>query len=137
MSKVLKSNAIFERCLANADQDIIREVELNVSIANRICDILKRKGMTQRAFAQKLGKSESEISRWLTGTNGFTSATLSRMASALGEDIITITSDVSKEKLAAHYSTFTINLFSSINIFNTSPTPFATMTKEYCMTALS
>lgn len=37
-----------------------------------LADILREKKMTQREFASFMGKKESEISRWLTGSHGFT-----------------------------------------------------------------
>lgn len=63
------------------------EVSLNIDIANRIADILHEKKMTQREFASIMGKRESEVSRWLTGSHGFTTKTLAKMASVLGEDV--------------------------------------------------
>ncbi len=61
---------------------------MNMDIANRIADILKAKNMTQRDLAALLDKRESEISRWLTGSHGFTTKSIARISAALGEDII-------------------------------------------------
>ena len=41
------------------------QVEMAVRIANRVYDILEERNMTQRDFAQLVGKSENEVSRWL------------------------------------------------------------------------
>ena len=46
--------------------------------------------MTQRALAEKLGKKESEVSKWLTGRHNFTTKTLAHISLALGEDVITV-----------------------------------------------
>ncbi len=64
------------------------EVRLNMDSANEIADVLQAKNMTQRDLAALLDKRESEISRWLTGTHGFTTKTLARISAALGEEII-------------------------------------------------
>lgn len=86
----MKRNAIFDEYISKVPRETIEEVSLNIDIANRICDILKSRGMTQRDFAALMGKRESEISRWLSGSRGFTTATLAKMAVALGEPIIEI-----------------------------------------------
>ena len=45
--------------------------------------------MTQRELAEKVGKSEAEVSRWLTGRNGFSKTAIARLSVALGHDITT------------------------------------------------
>ena len=47
-----------------------------MGIAVKIAKALKRKGMTQKVLAEKLGKRPSEISKWLTGNHNFTHDTL-------------------------------------------------------------
>lgn len=89
----LVTNALYEECLAKVEPSLLKEVRLNVEIANRIVDILKRRGLSQRQLAQMLGKKEPEISRWLTGAKGFTTKTLARISEALGEDVISVTNE--------------------------------------------
>ena len=59
--------------------------------------MLEERGMSQRAFARALGKTETEVSRWLSGTHNLTIATIAKMAAVLGDDIITATSSVKHE----------------------------------------
>ena len=66
------------------------QMELSVAIANRIYDILEAKGMSQKDFARILGKTETEVSRWLSGTQNLTLSTISKISIALGEDIIAV-----------------------------------------------
>ena len=42
------------------------QMELSVAIANRIYGILEEKGMTQKDFAKRIGKTETEVCRWLS-----------------------------------------------------------------------
>ena len=88
----MKRDALFDECLKNVAPDIMEEVSLNIDIANRISDILRAKGITQRKFAEMMGKRESEISRWLSGTHGFTTKTLAKISAALGERIVDVPS---------------------------------------------
>lgn len=86
----MKKNALFDRCVAGVDPEVMQEVNLNIDIANRIYDILKAKNLSQRQFAALLGKRESEISRWLTGAHGFTTSTLAKIAAVLGEPLVEV-----------------------------------------------
>lgn len=85
-----KSKLFFEKYLSNVPSEVIERVGLNIDIANKIYDILKAKNMTQRRFAELMGKKESEISRWLTGSYGFTTNTLAKIATVLEEPIVEV-----------------------------------------------
>lgn len=67
-----------------------KRMELSVSIANRIYDILERKGMSQKDLARMLGKTETEVSRWLSGMHNLTIGTIAKISIALGEEVIVI-----------------------------------------------
>lgn len=85
-------NPLFRECLEAIPEERKAEFELSFAIATRIDELLKRKGMTQRELAQKLGKKESEVSKWLTGRHNFTTNTLARISLALDTPIISVTS---------------------------------------------
>lgn len=72
--------------------EVQKQVDLCVAIANRVYDLLEERGMSQRDLARALGKTETEVSRWLSGTHNLTIATIAKMAVVLGDDIITATS---------------------------------------------
>lgn len=86
----MKEDLLFNECLKNVSPEVMEEVSLNIDIANRIFGFLKEKGITQRKFAEMMGKRESEISRWLTGSHGFTTKTLAKISIVLGERIVDI-----------------------------------------------
>lgn len=65
-------------------------IRLNVSVANRIYDILEERGMSQKDFAKLMGKTEAEVSRWLSGTHNFTMETIARINYALGENVLEV-----------------------------------------------
>lgn len=77
--------------------EVQKQVDLCVAIANRVYDLLEERGMSQRDLARALGKTETEVSRWLSGTHNLTIATIAKMAAVLGDDIITATSSVRHE----------------------------------------
>ena len=86
----MKKNPLFEQCLTGVSPEVREEVRMNIDIANRIHNLLKTKKMTQREFAALMGKRESEISRWLTGSHGFTTTTLAKISAVLGEPVIEV-----------------------------------------------
>lgn len=86
----MKTNRIMDEIRETIPVEMKLQMELSVAIANRIYEILEKKGMTQRDFAQMIGKSETEVSRWLSGTHNLTLATLCKITAALGEPIITV-----------------------------------------------
>lgn len=83
-------NSLFRECLASIPEDTRAELEMSYAIAERIAEILKNRGLSQRDLAAMLGKRESEVSKWLTGRHNFTTNTIARIQQALGEDVICV-----------------------------------------------
>lgn len=68
--------------------EIEKFVNKSVEISDRIEEILKKKNISQRELADKLGKSESEISKWLSGTHNFTIKSIAKIESVLEDEIV-------------------------------------------------
>lgn len=64
-----------------------RQSSKSFDLTEAILDILEEKGMSQKDLADRLGKSESEISKWMKGVHNFTLETISKIEEALGQDI--------------------------------------------------
>ena len=84
----MKTNAIMNSIRSEMSPEMKKQMELSVSIANRIYDILEQKGLSQKQFAAMVGKTETEVSRWLSGTHNMTVATIAKISTALGCEII-------------------------------------------------
>lgn len=84
-------NPLMEEIRKNTPPEVNKQVDLQVMIANRVYDLLEEKGWSQKDLAERLGKSETEVSRWLCGTHNITMATLAKLAVALDDDIIVAT----------------------------------------------
>lgn len=87
----MKTNSLLDSIRENTSEDVKKRVDMCVSISNRIYELLETQGLSQRDFARKLGKTETEVSRWLSGTHNLTIATIAKMAVVLGDDIIITT----------------------------------------------
>ena len=86
----MKTNRILDEIRSTMSPEMKMQVDFSVAIANRIYDILESKGLSQKDFSRMIGKTETEVSRWLSGTHNFTLATLCKISAALNEDIIKV-----------------------------------------------
>lgn len=83
----------FDQKLREVPEAILEETRLSAGIICRIDEILKKKEISQRELARRLGKSEAVVSRWTTGFPNLTLRSIAQLSAALGEPIISITED--------------------------------------------
>ena len=81
----------FKEKMAAVSPEIMLEIQLSAAIIARIDAILKKKGMTQRELARKLGRSEAVVSRWTTSFPNLTLKSIAEISTALGEPLIQVT----------------------------------------------
>ena len=84
------TNELFRQCLSAIPQEQRAEFDLSYGIAERLDAILKKKGITQHELACRLGKRDSEVSKWLTGRHNFTTSTIVRIEQAIADKFIQI-----------------------------------------------
>jgi transcriptional regulator with XRE-family HTH domain len=60
----------------------------SLDIIDQIHFLLQEKGWTQKDLAQALGKSESEISKWLSAGHNLTIKTVAKIEAELGTDVL-------------------------------------------------
>jgi transcriptional regulator with XRE-family HTH domain len=80
----------FDEILARTNDSTKQEVAKNVAIAVRIIKILQAQGKTRRDLARLLNKSESEITRWLSGFHNLELKTIYKIEKALGVEVISV-----------------------------------------------
>ena len=86
----MKRSNVLEERRKRVNPEIRQSVALSFRIVDRIHEILEEKGLKQKDLAQRLGKSEAEISKWMRGTHNFTIDTLVSIEDALDAPIIQI-----------------------------------------------
>ncbi len=69
-------------------EDIERFVDKNLDICEQVYALLRERGWTQKELAKVLGKTESEVSKWLSGTHNLTLRSIAKLEAALEADII-------------------------------------------------
>lgn len=97
----MSNRGIITKALKNRKPESKRYIDLTVDIATHIQDVLDAKGWTQKDLAEKMGRQNSEISKWLTGTHNFTLKTLAKIESVIGEEVV-----FSKKQAVNRYSPF-------------------------------
>ncbi len=63
-------------------------VDRSLDIAHHIFELMEQKGLKQKDLAEKLGKSEAEVSKWLAGMHNYTLRSLAKLEAALGSAVI-------------------------------------------------
>ncbi len=87
----MKTTAVlFEECLAQVPKDVKLELDMSFALADKIDAELKKKNISQKDLARRMGKTEAEVSRWLGGTHNFTLRTIAKISEALGVKLISI-----------------------------------------------
>ena len=85
-----RNNIISDWLEKNSNPEIDKLVEINLAIANKIHELLKERGLKPADLARMLDKKPSEISKWSTGMHTFTTKTIAKIGTVLGNDIIHI-----------------------------------------------
>lgn len=91
----MKKNILLEERRRMISKEISDFVDKSFGIVDRIHEILRLKNLEQKDLASLLGKSESEISKWMTGAHNFTIKTISKIEKVLDAPILKV---VKKEK---------------------------------------
>ena len=86
----MKTNRIMDDIRGTIPPEMKLQMELSVAIANRIYEILEARGMSQKDFAKLMGKIETEVSRWLSGTHNLTMATICKISAALDAEVVKV-----------------------------------------------
>jgi ribosome-binding protein aMBF1 (putative translation factor) len=98
-TRLMKTNRIMDDIRGSISPEMKLQMEMSVAIANRIYEILEAKGMTQKDLAKRLGKTETEVSRWLSGTHNLTLSTICKISAALEEEIVSVPHQVLEPEL--------------------------------------
>lgn len=80
----------FTDAIKSIPPEIQKQVDMSMAVSDAIAYVLSKRSLTQKDFAKMMGKTETEISRWLAGRHNFTLATLAKISTVLGVDLIKV-----------------------------------------------
>ncbi|MDX1905718.1 MAG: helix-turn-helix transcriptional regulator [Bacteroidia bacterium] len=86
---------LFDEVASQTPPHVQYFVDMSFDISDRIQNLLEAKGMQQKDLALALGKQESEVSKWLSGTHNFTLKTLAKITSILQADLVKVVNQAS------------------------------------------
>lgn len=84
-----KAQSEFEKLLSKTPKDVEKFVDLSFDIVDEVDNELLKIGKNRSYLASLLDKSESEISKILSGMHNSTVKSVSKIAAALNTDILT------------------------------------------------
>jgi len=84
--------------LKEIDPEVEKRIEFRMQLAAKIDKARIKMGLSKKQFAEKLSKSPSEISKWLSGTHNFTSDTIFVIQRLLKVELINV-EDRPKEEI--------------------------------------
>lgn len=64
---------------------------LALDLAEHVTQLLRERGKSRRWLAQRLKKTDSELSKWLSGTHNLTLDSIAKLSDALDEDLLVST----------------------------------------------
>ena len=83
-----KATGILAEMIAGVDRMNLVKTRNKMLLAAKIADAIKSKGLSQKTVAMQMGKTDSEISEWLSGDRNFTVDTLAEIEEYLGIHLI-------------------------------------------------
>ena len=78
----------YKEMVAEIPADVKIELDLSFAIADRIDELIKKRGLTKKEFADAIGKRPSEVTKWLSGQHNFTIRTLAMLSAYFNEALV-------------------------------------------------
>lgn len=88
MTRLIKARGKLAELLSQNKGKDLSKTRNKMLLAAKLCATLRSKDITQKAFAEMMGKTESEISDWLSGERNFTVDTLTEIEQVLGISLL-------------------------------------------------
>lgn len=86
----MKHNDLLHNHINSVSPVIKQEMDWSCAIVDKIDAIMKKKGLSQREVAKRIGCNETQITRWTRGFPNYTLNSLAKLSEALGEPLISI-----------------------------------------------
>ena len=83
-------NIIYDRIRNRTKPETKIYVQKNLALVAEVIRLMQQKGWTQKVLAKELGKSESEVSKWLSGLHNFTLKSITKLEAVLEADLLVV-----------------------------------------------
>lgn len=120
----MKSKTV-DKLLKNTPQDVKIFVEWCADLLVLINQLLREKQITKKELAEKMDKSPSEVSKWLSGEHNFTLRSLAKLSSELDVKLLEVPKR--KENLFKQKQNF-----QNVTLFVKKESETIIQTQKYC-----
>lgn len=86
----MKQQTVYDRIRNRTNPETRRYVQKNLAVVAEINRLIQEKGWSQKVLAQKLGKTESEVSKWLSGLHNLTIKSIAKLETVLNADLLEV-----------------------------------------------
>jgi len=104
----MKEQTVYDRIRNRTKPETRRYVQKNLMVVAEISRLMKEKGWTQKDLAKKMGKTESEISKWLSGLHNLTLKSIAKLEVVLEAALLETPQIAAKPATAIQYITFVV-----------------------------
>jgi len=105
----MTQKTVYDRIRSRTKPETRRYVQKNLAVVAEVSRLLKQKGWTQKDLAKKLGKTESEVSKWLSGLHNLTLKSIAKIETVLEADLLKVPEAPVKITTNITYVVMTIN----------------------------
>jgi len=104
----MKEQTVFDRIRNRTKPETHRYVQKNLAVVAEVSRLMKEKGWTQKELARKMGKTESEVSKWLSGLHNLTLKSIVKLETILDADLLKVPEAPARAAANVHYVVMTI-----------------------------
>lgn len=104
----MKEQTVYDRIRNRTKPETRRYVQKNLMVVAEISRLMKEKGWTQKDLAKKMGKTESEISKWLSGLHNLTLKSIAKLEVVLEVALLEVPQTTANPTSAIQYITFVV-----------------------------
>ena len=104
----MKEQTVYDRIRNRTKPETRQYVQKNLAIVAEVSRLMKEKGWTQKDLAKKIGKTESEISKWLSGLHNLTLKSIAKLEVILDATLLEVPQPAQKLSPAIQYITFVV-----------------------------
>jgi len=104
----MKKQTVYDRIRNRTKPETHRYVQKNLAVVAEVSRLMQEKGWTQKELAKKMGKTESEVSKWLSGLHNLTLKSIAKLETVLDADLLKVPEVPVRTVPAVHYVVMTI-----------------------------
>jgi transcriptional regulator with XRE-family HTH domain len=98
----MHQQTIFDSIRQRTKPETHRFVQKNLAIVAEVSRLMKEKGWTQKELAKKLQKTDSEVSKWLSGLHNLTLKSITKLEAVLEADLLEVPQNHASQMKTVH-----------------------------------